>query len=54
MLMVLPPLTVTSLHTSFFMASLGFTHGPPVLLHPGVAVIVASMPSESANATAYA
>ena len=38
------PSIVVSLHTIFFMACAGFTHGPPVSLHPPLAAIVISRP----------
>jgi hypothetical protein len=43
------PSTTVSLHTSFFIASAGFTHGPPVMLQPGELKSVISSPSRSAS-----
>ena len=45
----LPPSISVALQTSFFMASLGFTQGPPVSLQPGDEAMVSSSPSLSAN-----
>src|SRR5262245_7278650 len=47
------PITIVSLHTSFFMACSGLTHGPPVSLHPGELKMVISNPSRSASAALW-
>lgn len=47
-----PPRTRVSLHTSFFIACAGCTHGPPDSLHPGEPAIAASSPSWSASVMA--
>ena len=39
-----PPSTEVSLHTSFFIACFGVTHGPPDSLHPGEPAIASSRP----------
>jgi hypothetical protein len=44
------PVTRVSLQTSFFIASPGFTQGPPVSLQPGELKIAISNPSRSASA----
>ena len=46
------PSSVVSLHTTFFIACAGFTHGPPVSLQPPLAAIVISRPSRFASAAA--
>src|ERR1019366_7661394 len=43
------PSTAVSLHTNFFMACSGFTHGPPVSLQPAELKMVISTPSRSAS-----
>ena len=47
------PAIVVSLQTSFFIASCGFTHGPPVSLQPGELKMAISRPSRSASAAAW-
>ena len=49
----LPPSTMVSLQTYFFMPWEGGTHGPPVSLHPGEPAIAISMPSWSPMPMAY-
>src|SRR3954462_12990007 len=46
------PSTFVSLHTSFFIACAGFTHGPPTRLQPAELNTVISSPSPSASAAA--
>src|SRR5688572_17449206 len=46
------PSSVVSLHTTFFIACGGFTHGPPVTLHPPLAAIDISRPRRCASAAA--
>ena len=47
-----PPSTTVWLHTTFFMASSGFTQGPAVSLHPPEAAMAISSPRRSASAPA--
>src|ERR1019366_3350744 len=47
------PSTTVSLHTNFFMACSGFTHGPPVSLQPAELKMVISSPSRSASDAAW-
>ncbi len=47
------PSTRVSLQTSFFMASAGFTQGPPVSLHPPEMCMVISRPRRSHSAAAW-
>lgn len=47
-----PPATSVSLHTSFFIPSLGSTHGPPVSDQPGEAAMANSRPRRSASPAA--
>ena len=49
----LPPSTRVSLHTSFFMACAGGTHGPPLSLQPGEPAMAISKPNWSASVAAY-
>ena len=46
------PTSTVSLHTAFFIACSGATHGPPVSLHPPLAAIAISRPSRLASAPA--
>ena len=47
------PSTRVSLQTSFFIASSGFTQGPPVSLQPPELCIVISRPKRSHSAAAW-
>src|ERR1035437_10165686 len=48
-----PPCTGVSLHTNFFMACAGVTHGPPLSLHPGEPAMAISSPNWSASVVVY-
>ena len=49
----LPPSTSVTLHTYFFIPSLGATHGPPLSLHPGDPAMACSIFKSVASLVAY-